>query len=239
MNDTRRPTPHFELPALFCHSPGPPAWRPENGRSGHQVCIMLLGMALLGPVVVALDVDGVLNAFKLSPRRQEHKIYVPPEAVPRSPYVQRDVPGGGITLTIRIDPSDGEWVTSLRQRAEVVWATTWEDAANVVLAPLLGTEPLAVGARSVEEQPRFGELRYGDSTSWKQRVLSRRYRHHPIVFVDDRASHHGRDLAPRAPSLIVSPDPDVGLTGREKARIERFVDTWAERVGLPRALSPK
>lgn len=188
-------------------------------------------MALLGPVVVALDVDGVLNAFEPSPRRQAHKIYIPPDVLPRSPYVQRDAPGGGIKLTVQLDPSDGEWITSLRQRAEVVWATTWEDAANALLAPLLGVQPLDVGARAVEDQPRFRELRYGDSTSWKQRVLNRRYRHHPLVFVDDNASH----VAPGAPSLLVRPNPYLGLTDRDKQRIERFVDMWAPRVGLPGA----
>lgn len=98
--------------------------------------------------VVALDIDGVLNAggaaSYLGPGWEDHLLEIPAADLPDSPFVG----GGGahdLTFTATINPAaHGPWITRLREYADVVWATTWEQAANAVLAPLLGIDPLPV-----------------------------------------------------------------------------------------------
>ena len=48
-----------------------------------------------------------------------------------------------------------EWLAELRERYELVWASTWEEHANTYIAPLLGLPGLAVPVGS------HGKLRTG------------------------------------------------------------------------------
>jgi hypothetical protein len=124
--------------------------------------------------VVALDFDGVLNAITshLAPDRQLHTVNIPAEHWPDSLFLSQPRPGENVLRAqFRLRPADGPWITHLRQHAEVVWAITWEEAANEFIAPLLGIEPLPLGVNRHEHPPRFGYVKTGDSAGWKLSAL--------------------------------------------------------------------
>ncbi|MGH9066563.1 MAG: hypothetical protein ACRD0J_03440 [Acidimicrobiales bacterium] len=173
------------------------------------------------PVVVALDVDGVLNVLAERATHPARKVHIDATVVPNSPFVSRPGPGG-MSLRLRLNPVDGEWITALRQQAQVVWATTWEDLANTVVAPLLGIEPLEVGVRVADHPPHFGQVRSIDSVGWKQEALSERYHGRPLAFIDDGAWTATVDTG--APSLVLAPDPAIGLTEGHRTEVDRFIE---------------
>lgn len=168
-------------------------------------------------VVVALDVDGVLNACAPSSPRPVHQVVLAPGDLPASPFVSpRDL--AGATLELRLDvAADQAFIRELATRAEVVWATTWEDLANKVVAPALGIDPLPLGVCAALDPARFGEARSGDAISWKCRALSRRYAGRHVVLVDDLA--RGRAPATGVESVSICPDPAVGLTPALRRRV--------------------
>lgn len=200
--------------------------------------------------IVALDVDGVLNADAFP---DVHELVIPVADQPRSPFLR----GGGqveMRLTIHIDPALGPWITALREHADVVWATTWENAANVHLAPLLGIDPLPVAVSVAEHPPRFGYVKNADSAGWKASALRDQFPGRPLVWVDDNAwGYRARpyDFTPgrtwidwrrpaadlgaskwiidddgaddAAPTLVVVPDERTGLTVEHRVTVEAFL----------------
>lgn len=139
--------------------------------------------------VVALDFDGVLNplGFEVPQGFVEHTVHAPVGVVPESAFIR----GGGrtpLTTTVRINTDHGAWIESLLEVADVVWATTWEEAANVCIAPLLGIDPLPVGISVEDHPPRFGHMRNGDSAAWKAEALENKFAGRPLVWADDTAS---------------------------------------------------
>jgi len=170
--------------------------------------------------VIALDVDGVLNPAgaptDLGPGWKIHRIEVPEVDVPRSPFV----PGRGdrdISVDVCLNAGlHGAWITKMHaEGADVVWATTWEDAANGYLAPLLGIDPLPVGIRTTPEM----RSRMQDSArAWKSRSLPRLFRGRPLAWVDNLADTWGL------------------RAGREEEGDERIPD--AHRRNRPAGSSP-
>lgn len=144
-------------------------------------------------IVVALDVDEVLNHDGLG--TVEHPLVVPAADLPNSPFLR----GGGerdLSTIVRLDPRHGEWINSLLERGiEVVWATTWEEAANTHLAPLLGIPPLPVAVSVTAHPPRFGWVHNGNTGAWKADALAERYPDPEValVWVDDLAHHWDED----------------------------------------------
>lgn len=69
--------------------------------------------------LLLVDVDGVLNVFYASHRQdlEEHT---------------------ALKYTIYTSPKFGEWLLSLTDLYDLVWATTWEDDANKWISPLVG-----------------------------------------------------------------------------------------------------
>ena len=115
--------------------------------------------------VVALDVDGVLNAYgmdqdRLLPGWEMVTVDVPTADIPDSPFLP-EVPREetAIPITMVVNPGlHGPWITELRERADVVWATTWEGMANAALCDVLGIEPLPVGISVLKQRPRSSLL---------------------------------------------------------------------------------
>lgn len=146
--------------------------------------------------VVALDVDGVLRPV---PTRDTvalpgpgamagwvaHEVRVPGHLLPDSPF-HRLTPGQDVTVGMLLNPAHGAWVRRLLERADVVWATTWEHAANV-LAPLLGVPELPVAVSVATCPPRFGQVKNGAVFEWKLHALSGVVGARPLAFVDDLA----------------------------------------------------
>ncbi|MCX5138395.1 HAD domain-containing protein [Streptomyces sp. NBC_00338] len=168
-----------------------------------------------GLPLLFLDVDGPLVPF--GPRAGGHPVY------PGGPFP----PGAGANpLLGRIDPSLGPRLAAFA--CELVWATTWEDEANTVVAPRLGLPQLRVvawppspdeGEDGCDAEAERG-VRAG--LHWKTRTLVGWAAGRDFVWVDDEitaadrhwvAAHHtGRALLHRV-------DPGLGLTDADLRRI--------------------
>lgn len=194
-------------------------------------------MSPLTRPVLALDVDGVVNADV----GEERPVTISAAGQPDSPFF-RSSHGVDVQGSVFLVPGVGAWIRQMLEVADVVWATTWEDLANEVVAPLLGIDPLPVACRVAEHPPKFGWVRNGNPEAWKADVLAQRFAGRPLAWVDDLAwaydlRRYGdadegarvlfdwratRGSAP-APTLVVVPDERVGLTEAEMGRIGRFL----------------
>jgi hypothetical protein len=175
--------------------------------------------------VIAIDIDGVLNALCDGPRFTVHELTIPALTV-KSPFFagrgERDV-----TIRARVDAAVIAWVNDLATRFDVVWATSWENAANTVFAPAVGLGQYQVAVSSAENPPRFGHVVNGDLAAWKSTVLAGRYHRRPLVWIDDMAAPHRHHIW-RHPdddehTLVVVPDPDIGLGPADIAEVETFL----------------
>jgi hypothetical protein len=210
--------------------------------------------------VVAFDVDGVLNVVPPAPLRTfeadgrryamigsyivevrddevlpsvregltEARVHVP-VGVCENPFfagARRD-----IDVVVRVDPKVLAWVKSLHERAEVVWATTWEEAANL-FADDVGLPRAVVGCDSTTHPPRFGYVKDGDSAAWKADALREVFDGRPLVWLDDLAGAYLRMRYWRHPddtdkTLVITPEAHVGITAEHIAEVERFLARWS------------
>lgn len=156
-----------------------------------------------------LDVDGVLNGDS---RRHSlhHALELAAEHVPRSPF-NRVPDGPTMKLDVALDPRYAAWLKELSLHFDLVWATTWQDAANTYLAPLLDLPPLPV-VRHSETPARFSEVKAGQVAQWKWRSILDFAKSRPFAFVDDQATGLRRNPAPTPvqPFLVLA--PRYGLT---------------------------
>lgn len=135
--------------------------------------------------VVAIDIDGVLRLaappegpgpegaypVEMTMRRDAY-----PQAYHRPPRWGRD---GTLTRTYWLSGVGADWVRSLLARGvEVVWATTWQEYANVYFAPALGVPELPVATTGKE-------VHGWDSSDWKSIRLRQRFPGRPLVWIDD------------------------------------------------------
>ncbi|MFI9806620.1 hypothetical protein ACIHEJ_20060 [Streptomyces sp. NPDC052301] len=124
----------------------------------------------------------------------------------------------GHPLLTRADPALGARLVALG--CELVWATTWMDDANAVLAPWLGLPALPVVEWPDEEDAPPGPLH------WKTRTLVARAAGRPFIWVDDELT--GADRAWTAahhpgPALLHRVDHRYGLTVADFAVLEEWV----------------
>ena len=150
-----------------------------------------------------LDVDGPLIPFGRSSGEYEH-------------FTDTDL---GNPLLSRIDPSLGPRLLALG--CDLVWATTWLEDANEVVAPLLGLPPLPV--------LDFPEDDTGPGPHWKARRIVEWSAGRPFAWIDDEttdadriwvAGHH------LGPALLHTVAAAAGLTGHD---LETIAD-WAKSV---------
>jgi hypothetical protein len=148
--------------------------------------------------MLLLDVDGVLNPFAVRPR-----------AVPAG-FVEHAIQGYRVLLSAR----HGEWLTSLADRFELVWATTWESEANIEIGPRIGL-------------PRLPWIGFGDverEGGWKVPAIDRFATGRPLAWIDDDIERTAEAWARNrsAPTLLLRSDPGVGLVRRHIKALERF-----------------
>ncbi|MER7277956.1 HAD domain-containing protein [Dactylosporangium sp. NPDC000244] len=116
----------------------------------------------------------------------------------------------GNPLLERVDPGDGPRLLALG--GELVWATTWAEDANEVIAPLLGLPPLPVVAWSESSAAP------ADGRHWKTDDLLAWAAGRPFVWVDDEITAADRRWVARhhpAPALLHRVDGRSGLTAAD------------------------
>ncbi|MFJ7077951.1 HAD domain-containing protein [Streptomyces sp. NPDC098781] len=184
-------------------------------------------------MLLFLDVDGTLIPFGAE---RPYPLYEPPAELPGPP---------AHPLLTRVDPALGARLSRLAALGcELVWATTWLDDANTVIAPWLGLPPLPLvdwpdeGAEPSLE-PRARHWKTGPLVAW---AAGR-----PFVWVDDEitdadrdwvAAHHFSSPAGEAepaqrpepastdspaPALLHRVDHRCGLTDRDFAVLAEWI----------------
>ncbi|MFF7748427.1 hypothetical protein ACFZCP_04050 [Streptomyces sp. NPDC007971] len=146
-------------------------------------------------MLLFLDVDGPLIPFGAAD--PAYPVYdqglAPPPGADAHP------------LLCRIDPALGPRLAGLG--CELVWATTWMDDANTVLAPWLGLPPLPVVEWPDEDEPP-------DLLHWKTRPLVAWAAGRPFVWIDDEVTE-----ADRAPAVWLRRLPVLSSGGLAGGRI--------------------
>ncbi|WP_377272613.1 HAD domain-containing protein [Peterkaempfera sp. SMS 1(5)a] len=143
-----------------------------------------------------LDIDGVLN-----PARPD-------------PYDGFDA-HTLLGYTVLLSAGHGRWLRELAVCYELVWATTWEDDANLHIAPLLGLPVLPVvrlsGYRPQPGDPRVPLMELFSARKWAP--ILRHAAGRPFAWLDDvipprlvRRSWLRRDR------LLLRVDPQEGLS---------------------------
>lgn len=197
------------------------------------------------PPVVAVDVDGVLNALTSnpSPQRVVHDVVMPREVT--SPFVNPRVIGK--TLPVSLDAEDGKFLNACASLgAHVVWCTTWENVANTHLAPLLDTGPW--------DFLQISDYREANMTSYaKLWALDDTFPDQPVLWIDDdnwfirdqlRSNQHSA-LVERDQNLplwvdensrkrvLLSTRPELGLTGAQRVEVLSWVADHSGRLFSP------
>jgi len=153
-----------------------------------------------------VDVDGVLNPFG-HPTPDFRRYWC--EVV-------------GETYTVHLNARHGARLLdlALQARAELVWATTWEDAANEWIAPRLGLPRLPVVPLGPLLPSRIGEMP-------KTPYVADYVRGRPFVWFDDHLGRADEDYL-RAHQgvgdfLLVHIEPERGLTSEHLAQAYRWL----------------
>jgi hypothetical protein len=167
-----------------------------------------------------LDVDGPLIPFGGS--AQDYPVF---GDVGRSPGEEED------SLLARLDPGLGPRLAELG--CTLVWATSWEEAANHYVAPRLGLPALPV-----VEWPEPSDLDDDDALAgrhWKTRALVAWAAARAFAWVDDEITAADRSwVAAHHPgeALLHRVDPRRGLTAADFA----ILGDWAAALGAGSAL---
>jgi hypothetical protein len=160
--------------------------------------------------LILVDVDGVLNPSRRSSLRFRRHLCVV----------------DGQVYKVLLDRRHGAQLSSLAREteAELVWATTWEEHANVEIAPRVGL-------------PRLPVIRVtGDPTStagehFKTRAVADYVEGRPFVWFDDslRAADHDYLRAHEGVGhfLLVDVDERYGLTDDHLAQAREWLGRTA------------
>lgn len=171
------------------------------------------------PPVWLLDIDGVVNALA---RGQIFDSF--PQDDWAQHVVEADIPNmGTMVLPILVARPVLDFVAEVQQsgRAEVRWHSTWRTAAMTDLGPTLGLPPIPISIA-----PEWTERPPG----WWKLPAARRVRKsgRRLIWTDDDLASYQEetaDLAADPDALLISPDPQLGLTQRDLDQITEFLNT--------------
>ncbi|MBX4176674.1 HAD domain-containing protein [Streptomyces geysiriensis] len=158
-----------------------------------------------------LDVDGPLIPFGSSADQEEI-------AAASSTTVDQGNP-----LLARLDPGIGARLTALH--CQLVWATTWMEEANEVVAPRIGLPKLPV-----LEWPDADTGGTPRGLHWKTRPMIEWATGRPFIWVDDEISTMDRlwvDASHPGPSLLHQVEPAKGLSDTDFRVLAGWLDAVA------------
>lgn len=118
---------------------------------------------------------------------REVAVTLTPEDSPKSRYFR--TPTEPTTFNLMVSDELNQWILSLAaQGVELMWATTWEHAANKVVAPLLGFPELSLAVESGLYIPRFRE----DTDGWKANSMAANplLEGKNVIWLDDMCYHY-------------------------------------------------
>jgi hypothetical protein len=147
-----------------------------------------------------IDVDGVLNPLGLGPEGR-----VPPG------FEAHDLDG----LRVMLAREHGIWLTDLAEDFDLVWATSWENDADRLIADLVGL-PRGLPVITFESP----------QTGWTTKLpdVVRFVGDRPVAWADDALGpeEHAWARTRRVPTLLVQPDHRVGLTPSHIEQLRSF-----------------
>ena len=164
--------------------------------------------------VLAVDIDGVISLFGFEQAQGGmHQMR------------QEDLPGefhliDGMLHCISMPT--GDRLNRLGQIYELIWASGWEDRANMHLPQILGLPELPY--LTFEGRAVFG------TAHWKLEALEEYAQQRPLAWIDDSLDPSCFEWAQRrpAPTLLVPTESERGLEEGHVAALE----AWA-RDGFP------
>lgn len=164
--------------------------------------------------LLLMDVDGVLNAINGS---QNRKTYV----------IETIIGSDGGRYTVRLNRKLPGFLDELTNHFLPVWATMWDDDANVHLSPLLGLPSLPVLPCADNGWKCNGTFR--DGLHHKVDVIEASVDERPFAWVDDEIGEADFKWATErlTPSFLVPVDPRMGL---QRHHVDRLI-AWAEEIG--------
>lgn len=177
--------------------------------------------------VIAVDLDGVLNALGCGARAKDGVSMVDTVIPAWAGAEGKFLNGHGkwnVPVRVAVDPAHGTWIRSLIARGvDVVWCTSWETAAPIVYGSLLGLPPLPV----IRLTPVQGVLAGRGSVKpvdYKAAALASLFPGRPLVWLDDDNEHYRYgDWRPAIwPTLV----PDISGYSGLTADIREQVDAW-------------
>jgi len=99
--------------------------------------------------LLLIDIDGPLNPYAAKATRrpagyETHRVPMNGDRPAGSPDDLMTAAARRLTLRVWLNPAHGAMLLSLADVFELHWATDWEDAANRIVAPLIGLPELPV-----------------------------------------------------------------------------------------------
>jgi hypothetical protein len=151
--------------------------------------------------LLLLDVDGVLNPLGVRDR---------PGFIPH----ELGEPGTAGHVRVLLSPNHGRWLTALGDAFELVWATSWEQDADHLIA-----EPVGL--------PRgLPFIRFTEQSGWTSKLpdVVRFVGDRAVAWVDDQfdPQAHAWAASRDAPTLLVETDHRVGLEPEHIAMLRAF-----------------
>jgi hypothetical protein len=176
-----------------------------------------------GPPVWLLDIDGVVNALAMG---------MPTDTWPEYAWVQRVVqtvvPDRGLTtlpiLAARPVLDFIHWVHR-NGLAEIRWHSTWRSAAVTGLAPALGLPaiPISVAPEWTDAPPMWWKIPAARRVAETGRRLVWTDDHLNLYRTDALSASELAALDRWTGALLLSTNPETGLTPDDLATIERFL----------------
>jgi hypothetical protein len=171
--------------------------------------------AAMQPLLL-IDIDGPLNPFRAPWFGQR-------EAAPGFEFHDL-TPAGGITYRVALNQEHGRRLAALSHDAfDLVWATTWLNDANALIAPLLGLPTdLPVIPLDRPNVPR-------GRRSWKAEQIAYWVGSRPFAWFDDEINRATRSWLESMPNLGAHlahrVEPHVGLVDADFVVLRSFADS--------------